>query len=495
MQFLPEWVSAGLGEVSLRLLAPELTLTVVGLAVLMIDLVVPKGKKVWVAYLAIGGVVACVASLRFLPREAGAESILYGGLYIQDSFAFFFKFLFLIATFLTMLMSTRYLDEERSQHGEYYALICFATLGMMFMASGNDLLTIFVGLELMALSSYVLVGFLKSSERSNEAAMKYFIVGAFGSGFFLYGVTLFYGAAGTTRLPALAQGLEGKLDDPVGGAGADHAQRGAGLQGRRGAVSRLGAGCLRRCSHAHHGVHLRSLEGCGLRRGAAPAAHGFLRPQAGLEPTAMGAGGGLHDPGQRRGHRPAEHETAAGLQLHRACGLYVLVAVVAASRDNAWAVPGALVYLLAYTFMNVGAFALITMLRRREIVGEDIKDFAGLWKRNPFAAVMMSIFMLSLGGIPPTAGFVGKLLIFMAAIDANLGFLAVIMVVNTAISIYYYFRIVVSMWMEAPRDEVPYALSPDLWFTVVIAGAFTLLIGIYPAPWLDLAQRSILFFQ
>ena len=501
MQIVPEWVSQAMGgPMAPGAIVPEIVLCATGLLILMADLFVPRGSKRWLAAIAFLGIIVAIASLRpWAPPPSG--SLAFGGLYVLDAFGSFFKYLLLIATFLTVLMSASYLDEERAQHGEFYALLCFATLGMMFMVAGNDLVTIFVGLELMALSTYVLVGFLKTNPRSNEAAMKYFIVGAFGSAFFLYGISLFYGAAGTTRLygvsgseltATLGQALAGKLHDTTTVMALIMLSVGLAFKVAavpfhawapdvyEGAPTPVTAYISVASKAAGFAVVLRVLL-VGLY-GMQSDWHDLLWVLAVLSMTLGNAVAIL----QSNTKRLLAYSSIA----HAGNVLVALVAARAGNED--WAVTAALLYLFAYTFMNVGAFALIAALRRKDIIGDDIKDFSGLGRRCPWAAVAMSVFLLSLGGIPPTAGFIGKLFVFMAAVKAGEGWLAVIAVLNAAVAVYYYFRIIVAMWMTEARDQVPYAWSATQIATIAIAAVATLGIGLWPGPFIELARHSLI---
>jgi NADH-quinone oxidoreductase subunit N len=506
-------VRAALASARFDLLGPEILLTLTGLVALVAGALLPHRRQRVVSWVALLGVLSSLAFLSFQYRADPSEVTAFSGLFRYDAFALFFKYLFLVATWLTILMSMRYLDEEGAQLGEYYALLCFATLGMMFMASGENLITIYVGLELMALSIYVLVGFLKGNRRSNEAAMKYFILGAFSSAFFIYGISLFYGATGSTSLLAVERAIAEGPGNALVALGLITISVGLAFKVAavpfhawapdvyEGAPTPITAYISVASKGAAVAVLLRILL-VGLYD---------LRGQWTVLLWILAAAsitlGNFVAVVQDNVKRMLAYSSIA----HAG---YLLVGVLAAGASlppelavnldpigraewmadlQLWAQGGVLLYLFAYTFMNLGAFALVTYLRRREIAGDEVKDFAGLFQRAPWMAIAMGIFLLSLAGIPPTAGFVGKLFLFGAAIKAQYYGLAVIAVLNTAVSVYFYFRIVVMMWMKEPAPKQPaYAESWGLSAVVVVALFFTLLVGVWPARFIGLAQRSIL---
>lgn len=508
-------VAAALADIHLTLIGPELIVAGVGLLALVLEKLVGRRHQATVGYVCIAGMVLAGLYLQLgsLPALESGPSVGFAGLFVLDGFAIFFKVLFLVATGLVMLMSMRYLDEEREHRGEYYSLLCFATLGMMIMVSGRDLITIFVGLELMALTIYVLVGFLRDNLRSNEAAMKYFVLGAFSSAFFLYGISLFYGVTGTTTLEGIRASLVTQMGNPLATLGLIMMAVGLGFKvaavpfhawapdAYEGAPTPITAYVSVASKAAAFAIMMRI-----LLVGLVDLSGKWSLLLTVLAIASMTLGN-LVALVQDNVKRMLAYSSIA----HAG---YALIGVLAAgtavplaldrqftlnqrwdwSEDlQQWAQGGVLVYLFAYTFMNIGAFALVTYLRRRSVVGDDIRDFAGLAKRSPWFAVAMTVFLLSLGGIPLTAGFVGKFLLFGAAIKARLYTLAIVAVLNTAVSLYFYLRIVVMMWMENPRADQPaYALSPHLVATVATAVFVTLLVGVWPQRLLELAQNSIL---
>src|SRR5499433_1087811 len=464
-------------------IVPELELAVFGMFLLIFDLLIQT--KRWLGYIALAGIVI---SASFLFRLRGIEFYAYGGSLILDPFSIFFKLIFLVAAALPIVISLRYLDIERENHGEYYALILFATMGMMFMAGAVDLVTLYIGLETMAISTYILVGFLRSSQRSNEASMKYFLLGAFSSGILLYGMSLLYGISGSTRFIQIAQALANRpAADPISMM----------------AMITLSAGLFFKVAAVpFHQWTPDAYEGAptsitGFMSVAVKAASFAmmvrilmiaiypLRPQwvtimAAVSVMTMTLGN-IAAITQSNVKRLLAYSSIS----HAG---YILIGFIAGNDTGLTAVP---LYLFIYTFTNLGAWAVIVALRRRDVIGEQIDEMAGLFFRHPAGAVLMLIFLLSLAGIPPTAGFIGKYYLFAAAIQTGHNVLAVIAVLNAAISLYFYFRIVVSMFMRDATERTGLTFAPGLSFALGIALIFTMVIGIYPDPFIALARHAV----
>ncbi|MGH8677546.1 MAG: NADH-quinone oxidoreductase subunit N, partial [Burkholderiales bacterium] len=429
---------------------PELVLTGGVLVLLVADVLVPRSRQGILAAVTLA--VLGATALALLP-VADAHVTVARGLIAIDRFALFFKVLFLVAAALTVLMSVRYLNVEQASAGEYYFLILCATLGMMFMASGTDLITLFIGLETMAVSFYILAGFIKPNRRSNEAAIKYFLLGAFSLGILLYGMSLLYGLSGSTNLRLIATALAGQERDPrvvlavvlvVAGLGFKIAAVPFHMWAPdvyEGAPTPITAFLSVGSTAAAFAMTLRilteSMPAMRIGGGIAGPSIGWsvmLYVVAVLTMT----WGNLAALTQSNLKRMLAYSSIA----HAG---YVLIGLVAGSPRG---VTAALIYLMVYAFMQMGAFAIVVLLRRGDVVGDELKDFNGLYFRRPFAALAMLFFMLSLGGIPPTAGFMGKFWLFSAAIESGYVWLAVIGVLNSAISLYYYVRIVVFMWLK-----------------------------------------------
>jgi len=427
-------------------------------------------------------------ALALLP-VADANIQISRGLVAVDRFALFFKVIFLGSAAFTVLMSVKYLDVEGTRAGEYYFLILCATLGMMFMAGGTDLITLFIGLETMAISFYILAGFIKPNQRSNEAAVKYFLLGAFSLGILLYGMSIMYGLSGTTSLRAMAPiltGFAGETRDPrlvlaiilvVAGVGFKIAAVPFHMWAPdvyEGAPTPITAFLSVGSKAASFAMLVRIfLEGL-------PGSSADWRILFWMLSIVTMTVGNLAALTQTNMKRMLAYSSIA----HAG---YLLMGVVAGTERG---VSAMLIYLLIYTFMQLGAFAVIVMLRRRDVVGDELKDFSGLAFRQPFAAFAMLLFMLSLGGIPPTAGFMGKFWLFGAAIDSGYVWLAVIGVLNSAISLYYYIRLVVFMYLKKETLGSEPTSTPALTFALTVAVVATLVLGVYPRLLFEVAEAS-----
>ena len=463
-------------------IAPELYLTLFGMIVLIADLAIKEKRTV--------GAIALIGigfSGMFLFRLQGIDVEAYGGMLKVDPFAAFFKLIFLIGAALSIAISLKYLDIERENHGEYYALILFATMGMMFMAGAVDLVTLYIGLETMAIATYVLVGFLRSSQRSNEASMKYFLLGAFSSGILLYGMSLLYGISGSTKFVEIAEALARRpLNDPIS------------LM----AMITLSAGLFFKIAavpfhqwtpDAYEGAptSITAYMSVAVKAASfAMMARIFMVAIAPLRPHWVAIMTVVCVLTMTIGNIAAITQSNVKRLLAYSSishAGYILIGFIAGNDTGLTAVP---LYLLIYTFTNIGVWAVVVALRRRDVIGEHIDEMAGLFFKHPTAALLMLVFLLSLAGIPPTAGFIAKYYLFAAAIETHHNVLAVIAVLNAAISIYFYLRIVVAMFMRDATEKTGLVYSPGLLTALGVAFIFTMLIGIYPDPFIAMARQA-----
>lgn len=474
-----------------RYLAPEIFLSFAGLLLLLVGTWGRGFRNLEAAFVSIFSLVVTGILLVWTHSTLnwGGRMIL-GGTFVVDGFAFFMKIMILVATILTILIAYRFVEEGSYRATELYALLIFATAGILFMCSGFTLLTIWIGLETMALASYILAGYFKREVRSNEAALKYFILGALSSGILLYGVSLLYGVTGTIQLDALAFAL-GQPDVaanvlvPLG-----WILLAAGLFFKVAAVpfhiwtpdvyvgapTPITAWLAVASKGASFAILVRI-----FYMGLWPVAVDWQWIVA-LVAAASMIWGNLAALTQTNVKRLLAYSSIANAG-------YVLIGVLAVSRMGLQSV---LFYLLAYTFVTLGAFGTVILLERREYAGETAEDYAGLARRSPFLAAMMLLFLLALTGIPLTGGFVGKLYLFAAAIEMGWTWVAVIGVITSAISLYYYFRIVVFMYQRDSTQTTPIALrSPALVAVIAVCALLTLLLGIVPGPFLDMADRSL----
>jgi NADH-quinone oxidoreductase subunit N len=465
---------------------PEIVLTAGALLVLIADVALPKAQRGALAWVTLLALAATAVSLA--PFTSARVEVAHG-LIAVDQFALFFKVVFLLAAAITVLMSVRYLAVEGASPGEYYFLILCATLGMFVMAGGIDLITIFIGLETMAVSFYILAGFIKPNQRSNEAAVKYFLLGAFSLGILLYGMSLMYGLSGTTNLRVMATQFTGQEKDPrlilavilvVAGVGFKIAAVPFHMWAPdvyEGAPTPITAFLSVGSKAASFAMLIRIfVEGL-------PAMNADWRLLFEVLAIITMTVGNVAAVTQSNVKRMLAYSSIA----HAG---YVLIGIVAWSPTNPRGITATLIYLMVYSFMQLGAFAVIVLLRRQDVVGDELKDFSGLHFRNPFAAFAMLLFMLSLGGIPPTAGFMGKFWLFSAAIDAHYYWLAVIGVLNSAISLYYYIRIVVFMYLKKETMGSQPSTTPALSVALGVAVLGTLVLGVYPRLLFELAELS-----
>ncbi len=464
---------------------PEVLVVTVALMVLILDVFLEKDSKSFLGWFSLAGiVVAAFATYRLM----GTSALFFGGTFHLDPFSTFFKFVFYIACGLGILLSIKYLAVEKIHRGEYYALMLFATSGMMLMASAADLIPLYLGLELMALSIYILAGFMRGDNRSNEAAIKYLLLGAFSSGIMLYGMSLLYGLTGTTNLTGILAFLRGAdLSNPViflamimlivsfgfkVAAAPFHMWVPDVYEGAPTSVTAfMSAGPKVAGFAVLLRVFLYSLE---------PLHAHTTVILSGLALLTM-AVGNIMALSQTNIKRMLAYSSIA----HAG---YALVGLAAGGPDGAASV---MLYVCIYALMNMGAFGVVIMLRRAGERGEEIADFAGLGKTNKMAAFLMLIFMFSLTGIPPTAGFIGKFYIFKSAVQAGLIWLAVAGVLFSSISAYFYLRVVMVMYMNEPKGSIELTTSPSLALALAISVIAVIVIGVYPTDLLNFARASI----
>ncbi len=476
---MPAWFSVK----DLFYLLPELVLTAAALLVLVVDALTPRKNQQLLSWLGLASIGATGIAMWYV---AGAHVSVSNGLVSVDPFAFFFKTLFLLAAAMTLLMSVKYLDTEGSRHGEYVFLVLCATLGMMFMAGGTDLITLFIGLETMAISFYILAGLLKPNRRSNEAAVKYFLLGTFSLGLLLYGMSLLYGLSGSTNLHVIAVKIAAHGRDPwlvlavvlvVAGMGFKIAAVPFHMWAPdvyEGAPTPITAFLSVGSKAASFAMLLRIfVEGLP----SMSADWTLLFYTLSIITMTVGNIAALTQANLKR-------MLAYSSIAHAG---YLLIGLVAGTPRG---ISAMMIYLAIYAFMQLGAFSVIVLMRRADAIGDELKDLSGLYFRHPAAAFAMLFFMLSLGGIPPTAGFMGKFWLFSAAIEANYVWLAVIGVLNSAISLYYYVRVVVFMWIKTDTVGSEPRLGPALATVLAVALIGTMLLGVYPRPLFDFAEAS-----
>ena len=480
-------MESSLPQASWGALLPFLVITGTGLLVLILDPLMVPERRDRLPVLSLVGVIAA-AGVLLLGR--GRTEIAFGGMLAADGFALFCNLVFLLVAALALLISIAYIRKTGLEHGEYSALLLFSTLGMMIMASSLDLMTIFLGLETLSISLYILAGFLRDQLKSNESALKYLLLGAFASGFLLYGIALVYGATGSINLTRVAKALAlGQVGNPtLLTVGMSLLLVGFGFKVAavpfhmwapdvyEGAPTSVTAFMIAGTKAAAFAAFLRILM-IGLPA-LQPDWSRVLWVLAVLTLTV----GNVAAIAQTNIKRMLAYSSIA----HAG---YLLVALAAGTKLGSGSI---LFYLIAYACMTLGAFATIVALARREDERLSIDEYAGLGLTRPALGAAMALFMFSLAGIPPTAGFMGKLYIFSAAVQANQVWLAVIGVLNSVVSAFYYLRITVVMYMSPGASEpTPDRLAPALSLALAIAAAGTLLLGLLPSRVLEIALRSV----
>jgi NADH-quinone oxidoreductase subunit N len=489
-----------LADFNLGAALPALSVTVWACLLLLIDLAVPSSRKERTAWLAAGGLVFAFVANAFL---FNTHQDAFLGMFRADQFTAFMNAVILGSAFLSILMSVDYLKRTNIERGEYYTLILFTTSGMMFMAGANDLIVVFIALELLSIPLYVLSAFRAPDLKSEESGLKYFILGAFASGFLVYGAALMYGATGTTNIPAIFAAVPGIES---GTSAFVLLLVGAGLM-----LVGLGFKVAAVPFHmwtpdVYEGAPspIAAFMSVGSKAGAFAALLRVLA--AGLPVFVFVEGeaavwqnvvaviaaltliiGNLIAISQTNIKRLLAYSSIA----HAG---YIMMAVAAAATAGVAdaAARSALFYLVAYMFTNLGAFAVAMAVERDDGTGTNISDFVGLGKSRPGLALMMAVFMLSLTGIPGTAGFMGKIFVFQTTLDAGLVPLAVIGVITSVVSGYYYLRVVVDMFLRDGEGDETAGATPYLRWAIYASFAGTMLLGIL--PWLasDLATNVTL---
>ncbi len=475
-------------NISLVALLPMLILSATAVLALVADLWMEGPDREGLGWIGLAGLVATAITAMALWNTH--LSTLSDTLAV-DRYGLFFTLLFCVVSGLTLLMSMNYLEMTEIQTGEYYSLVLFSTLGMVLMATATDLIVIFLGLEVMSVAAYALAGIARSELRSNEAALKYFLLGAFASGFLLFGIALLYGATGTTTLPEIGQRLTA-----VAGEQRLLVMAGIGLLivGFGFKIAAVPFHVWAPDVYEGSPTSVTALMAVGIKAAAFAAfARVFMHTLAVFRPDWTGVlwvlavltmtVGNVTALMQRNIKRMLAYSSVA----HAG---YLLVGMVAGGTDGGSAV---LFYLIGYAFMTLGAFAVVIALGRRGQPNENLDDYAGVGFRSPFLGAAMAVFMLSLSGIPPLAGFVGKFYIFSAAVKSGYVGLAIIGVLNSVVSVYYYVGVLVRMYMTEGTTEVAAPSSrPYLFATLLLTVAATVLLGLFPSSLFEVARQSFL---
>ncbi len=477
-------MSIEIPKICLSNIGPLLTLSVAGLIILLLDAFSIKGKeKGRFHQIALAGILIALLQTVWLWNR---QTVDFARMVYVDNFASFFYLVFLLATGITVLISGRYLDHYRKHYGEYYALLLFAAVGMMLLASGSNLVMIFLGVEVLSIPIYILSGMFREDLKSNEAAIKYLLLGAFSSAFLLFGIAMLYGGYGSFDLAALGKAIKSGGLNPLGYLGLGLVIVGFGFK-----VALVPFHMWTPDVYEGAPTSVTAFMSVGTKAAAFAA---FLRvflevfPAVKLDwemllwiaAVATMTVGNVTALAQTNIKRMLAYSSIA----HAG---YILIGLLAA---NQLGTIGVLYYLLAYTLMNLGAFGVVILVGRKKDRYLNIYDYSGLGFQYPGLAALMSVFMFALVGMPPTAGFVGKFYIFSAAVQAGYIWLVIIAVINSLISVYYYLRITVLMYMRPAEVEAPIEMTSTMTATLVVSALGVLLIGIFPNYIYALAQSS-----
>ncbi len=479
---------------SFNAIVPMACVTAAGLAAMVAEAFRNPGERMPIAGLGIVGFVgAAIASWQLWDRNAVSF-----GVVSADNFGLFVTAILIVIGVLSLAISGPTIERERLPRGEYYALLLFATAGMMLMATATDLLVIFLALEVLSLAVYVLTGIRRDAPRSTEAALKYFVLGAIASAFFLYGIAFTYGITGSTRLDRIGGLMAAQSISPspmqllavglvlVGfafkvSAVPFHMWTPDAYEGAPPAVTAfMSTGVKTAAFAAFARVFLSAFEPLKGTWGPDMVA-GWSQVIAVLAVATMVLGT-VAGVAQTNVKRMLAYSSIAH-------GGYLLVALVAA---NDIAKQSLLFYLLTYAITNIGAFGVIALLDNADQPNDEVRDYAGLWYQHPALATLMTVFLLSLGGFPPLAGFVAKWYVFSAAVAAGYNRLAIIGVLTSVVSVFFYLRIVVMMYMTTSETETRFPPVPRVAGVALIVSAILLFyLGILPTRVIDWAAKSI----
>jgi NADH-quinone oxidoreductase subunit N len=479
-------------------LLPILILAGYACVLMLVDLFIPDDQKRWTAWLAFLGLALAAAGLVFWP--AGGQLIAFNGMLIADGYSVFLNIIFLLSAGLTILLALNYLPRTGLDRGEFYFLLLFTVTGMMLMAQAADLIVVFLALELLSIPLYILSAFARPRAASEEAGLKYFLLGAFASAFLVYGIALVYGATGTTNLSQVfASVASGRAAAPLLAIGSGLVLVGLGFK-----VAVVPFHMWTPDVYDGAPSVVTAFMSVGAKAGGfAALLRVFLVAFPGLATEWVVIAAIISALTMTLGNFAAIAQSNIKRMLAYssiAHAGYILMGLVAASSPNStlrtFSVGACLFYLLAYALTNLGTWAVVMAVERAEGAPSDanaglsLSDYSGLAARRPGMALAMAIFMLSLTGLPPTVGFVAKFYVFRATLDAGYLWLALVGVLTSLISAYYYLRIVINMYM---REGEGVALSrPVLNLAVGATALATFIFGLLPGPLMRLATNALM---
>jgi len=468
---------------STLLIGPEITLIITGMILIVIDPLIVRDKKkelFWIAL--IGIIIAFILNLNRLDNS----SLAFSGALSIDVFSGYFNIIFLISCFIAITLSREYISTMGLRPNEFYSLVLFSTSGMMILSSAKEFMSFFLGFEIMSISVYILSGFNRRSVLSSEAGMKYLVLGGFSSAILLYGIALLYGASGTISLDLIA--LRFDVSNPLYLVGSALILAGI--------IFKIGAFPLHQwVPDIYEGAPMTVTGFMSVAVKAAAFAF-LLRILFVANYQIQGDWthvlwivsaftmtiGNLAAIAQNSIKRMLAYSSIA----HAG---YALIGVVANLGGKSTSLGSVLYYLFAYSFMNLGAFGVLAYLSKDGKECETFEDISGLWQRKPLIAIAFGIFMFSLAGVPPTIGFFAKYRVFLSAIKADFYWLAIIGILNSVISAYYYLRVLVYAYMREEKIEFP-SLKPFSALALTILTIVTLLLGVFPFQSWNLALKA-----
>lgn len=475
------------GAEYLRIL-PELILTIAGTILMVLEGITNGRRRSLISNFALFSLFAALWGAFIAYGNAGPA---FHGMILVDGFATFFRVLVIVVGILTILCSTQYLKRERADASEYHALILFSVAGQCIMAAANELMMIFIGLEISSIATYILAGYLRDDKRNNESALKYFLLGSFATAFLLYGIAWIYGLTHSTDLMEIRR----VISTPSSGVPMS-------LVGMAAAL--MFVGFAFKISVAPFQVWAPD-----VYQGAPAPVTGFMAagPKAAAFAIFLRVYMTAFEPIARSwepivwvcalltmliGNFAALAQTNIKRLLAYSSIAHAGYVLVAITTHSDVGVAAAMFYMASYAFMNIGAFAVVTHVARSGERFVEVNDFAGLGTRQPATAALLTIFLLSLIGVPLTGGFFGKFYVFKAALDANLVWLTILGLLNSAVAAYYYLRILVIMYMHEPGENAEPLPAPGaglrtaLWVSAVA----TIILGVIPGFVLDFAGKS-----
>jgi NADH-quinone oxidoreductase subunit N len=469
-------------------LLPDILLAVFSLLLIFLEFIRPGIKKETLTGIAAVGLILCAGATVNL---AGNDGSYFYGMLIVDGFSLFFRFLFLSIVTLTVLISRQYWGSRKIHESEYYALLLIATIGLNFMVSSRELLMVFLGLETLSIASYILLGINRENSKSNESALKYFLLGSFSSAFLLYGISLAYGASGTTTFQGISAAFSSAENQLLLSLASILMIVGIGFKAAivpfhlwtpdvyEGAPSPIAGFMSAGPKAAAFAVLLRMLF---EMFPVPPLAWQEVFWVLALLTMTLG---NLAAVAQTNVKRMLAYSSIA----HAG---YMLLPLASSAASGT---PSILFYLLNYAFTNLGAFSLVALIAGNDEKKLNLEDYSGLAQKSPAISAALSVCLLSLAGIPLTAGFAAKFFLFKNALESHLLWLVIFAVLNSAISVYYYSRVIVSMYMHPAAlgdTEIPLQLSPFSRISLFIARAGIFYLGIFPENALVWARNSIL---